>query len=92
MNKFKESLKIDVEKKKKIDDKISANIAKILSDMSMNSNDKEEKIQILDRMLNINAIFEDFDTEIEVLKLERERRKTIKTKRMSNIKMEEEEK
>ena len=74
LNQFKNSLKVDTEKTKRIDEKISANIAKLLADMSRNTTDKEERIQILNRMININKIFENFDEEINVLKSEKERK------------------
>lgn len=77
MNEFKQSLKIEQNQEnqvQKIDDKISANIAKLLSDMINATEGKEERLQILNRMLNLNNLFSNFDREIEVLrKAERER-------------------
>lgn len=85
MNKFQEGLKTTTNKDdaiscsedkiKKIDEKISANIAKTLFYMSEKSNDIDERRQILDRMLNINNLFrKGFDEEMQVLK-DREEKK-----------------
>ncbi len=78
MNEFKETIKAEVnnntanscktDRIKQIDEKISANIAKILLDMSRNIESKSDRLQILDRMLNINKIFEKgFDNQIKIL-------------------------
>lgn len=75
MNKFKKNLKVDEGIKpcdedniRNIDEKISANIAKLLFEMSRNAIDINERTQILNRMLSINNLFkEGFDKQIEKL-------------------------
>lgn len=79
MNEFKKSLKEKVKKGSRtpeissktegVDKKIATSITEILCNMVENSNDKEEKIQIMDRMLSINNLFnKGFDQEIKKLK------------------------
>ncbi len=85
MNKFKETLKVikqgniqisKKDRKKEIDEEISATIAKTLFDMLDNSNDEIERKQILNRMLSINTLFDnDFDEEMKILKEKREKKK-----------------
>lgn len=83
MNEFKKNLKIDDDIKhcdednvRKIDEKISANIAKLLFEMSRNTSDSDEKKQILSRMLNINSLFrEGFDKQIEKINKKEENEK-----------------
>ena len=85
MNKFKETLKVikqgniqisKKDRKKEIDEEISATIAKTLFDMLDNSKDEIERKQILNRMLSINTLFDnDFDEEMKILKEKREKKK-----------------
>ena len=77
MNDFKKRLEIienikrkpnNLDRKKEIDNKIGDSIAKMLFDMSQNCDDKDERTQILDRMLSINKLFTNgFDEEINFL-------------------------
>ena len=85
MNKFKETLKVikqgniqisKKDRKKEIDEEISATIARRLLDMVDNPNDEIEWKQILNRMLSINTLFDnDFDEEMKILKEKREKKK-----------------
>lgn len=79
MNEFKNSLKEDVEKSTissekndkttELDKNINASITKILYDMYEASDDQQDKIQIMDRMLSLNNLFRNgFDKEIKKLK------------------------
>lgn len=79
MNEFKESIKEKAKQSNKenindyqvqeVDKKISTNIIETLANTLENSDDKNEKVQILSRMLNINKLFrEGFDKQMEKLK------------------------
>lgn len=79
MNKFKKSLKEDIEtnnisseindRTTELDKNINASITKVLYEMFEASDDKEDKIQIMDRMLSLNNLFnKGFDKEIKKLK------------------------
>lgn len=79
MNDFKESLKEKVEQSsiryvtteelKEVDEKIITKIIEVLSKMLEDSNDNNEKTQIMDRILNLNELFNrGFEQEIKKLR------------------------
>ncbi len=70
MNEFKSAMKFDTEKVREIDDKISGEIAKFLYEMMQRTQNENERKQILNRMLGINNIFNNFDRNIELIMLE----------------------
>ena len=97
MNEFKDSLKEEVNNNdikqpltddeiKEIDKKIIIGIVETLSNMLKSSEDKNEQIQIMDRMLNINKMFDKgFDQEIKKLhKIEKSEKDTEKSSEQSS--------
>lgn len=81
MENLKQQLQKDNERIKEIDKKIIENIEKVLSKMSEQANDTEEKMQIVDRMLNLNVLFSNFNEQIAILRsVQNERREDEKKK------------
>ncbi len=81
MENLKQQLQKDNERIKEIDKKIIENIEKVLLKMSEQTSNTEEKMQIVDRMLNLNVLFSNFNEQIAILRsVQNERREDEKKK------------
>ena len=80
MENLKQQLQKDNKRIKDIDKKIIENIEKVLSKMSEQANDTEEKMQIVDRMLNLNVLFSNFNEQIAILRSVQNERRENKAK------------
>lgn len=85
MENLKQQLQKDNERIKEIDKKIIENIEKVLSKMSEQANDTEEKMQIVDRMVNLNVLFSNFNEQIAILRSVQNERREDETKEEERV-------
>ena len=68
MGNLRQKLQKDNERIKEVDNRIIENIEKVLLKMSQQAKDAEEKVQIVDRMVNLNVLFSNFNEQIAILR------------------------